>query len=190
MRIAVVIPVKAFHAAKGRLAPALGPAERADLARSMATAVVHAAGQLPVTVVCDDPDVRDWARDLGTSICWSPGLGLNGAVAAGVDQVAAEGRERAVVVHADLPLAHDLRTVIGGPGILLVPDRHGDGTNVIALPTRSGFRFAYGPGSFERHRAEAARLSLPIEIHRDDRLRWDVDNPEDLDHPSGSLRPI
>lgn len=188
MRVAVVIPVKAFHAAKARLAPALEPAERADLARSMATAVVRAAGDLPVTVVCDDPTVRDWARGLGTSVCWSPGLGLNGAVAAGVDSVRAAGAQRAMVVHADLPMARDLSPALGDDGVLLVPDRHGDGTNVISLPSGSGFRFAYGAGSFRRHLAEAERLRLPVTVHGDDALGWDVDHPEDLDHPSGSLR--
>lgn len=189
MRCAVVIPVKAFRAAKARLAPALAPAEREALARTMATTVVRAAGALPVTIVCDDPDVRSWAEDQGASVCWSPGLGLNGAVAAGIDAVRDDGADRAAVVHADLPLASDLTTVLVGDGVLLVPDRHGDGTNVIALPTRCGFRFSYGPGSFERHRAEVARLGLPLRIHDDRTLGWDVDHPEDLDHPNGSLRP-
>ena len=55
MPAAVVIPVKAFAAAKVRLASALTPPERAALARSMAEQVVAAAGTLPVTVVCADP---------------------------------------------------------------------------------------------------------------------------------------
>lgn len=189
MPYAVVIPVKAFRAAKARLAPALAPAEREALARTMATTVVQAAGDLPVTVVCDDPDVRRWAEDQGATVCWSPGLGLNGAVAAGVASVRADGVERAAVVHADLPLARDLTTVLNGDGVLLVPDRHRDGTNVIALPTGCGFRFSYGPRSFDRHRAEAARLGLSLTIHDDRILGWDVDHPEDLDHPTGSLRP-
>lgn len=155
----------------------------------MATTVVRAAGDLPVTVVCDDPDVRRWAEGLGASVCWSPGLGLNGAVAAGLDSVREGGALRAAVVHADLPLARDLSVTLDGDGVLLVPDRHRDGTNVIALPTGCGFRFSYGPGSFDRHRAEVARLRLPLTIHGDRTLGWDVDNPEDLDHPNGSLRP-
>jgi 2-phospho-L-lactate guanylyltransferase len=183
VRAAVVVPVKAFRAAKARLAPALSPAERADLARTMATGVLRAAGDLPVTVVCDDDDVRTWALDLGAAVCWSPGLGLDGAVAAGVASVAADV-DRAVVVHADLPLALDLRPVVGRHGILLVPDRHGDGTNVISLPVDCGFEFAYGPGSFRRHRAEATRLGLPVEVHADAALAWDVDVPGDLDLPA------
>ena len=62
----------------------------------------------------------------------------------------------------------------------LVPDRREDGTNVACVPARTGFRFAYGPGSFARHQAEAARLRLPLRVVREPRLAWDVDVPADL----------
>ena len=185
VQVAVVIPVKAFHAAKLRLAPALSPHARAELAREMATRVVLAAGDLPVTVVCDDPEVRTWATATGASVHWTPGLGLDGAVQAGVDAVGAAGADRALVVHADLPLATGLDHVVGTAGVLIVPDRWNDGTNVIAIPPASGFRFAYGPGSFARHCAEAQRLGLPLQVVDDQVLGWDVDVPADLQLPGG-----
>ena len=186
MRAAVVIPVKGFHAAKLRLAPALSPEARAVLARQMATRVVRAAGDLPVIVVCEDDVVRQWALEAGASVRWTPGLGLDGAVTAGVEAAAEAGADRVVVAHADLPLATGLGHVVGQHGVLLVPDRHGDGTNVLALPTDSGFRFSYGPGSFLRHQAEATRLGLAIDIHTDVELGWDVDLPDDLNLPGGA----
>ena len=63
--MAVLVPVKAFHQAKLRLAPALDQAQRAALAREMATNVVRAAGDLPVAVVCDDDEVAAWAATVG-----------------------------------------------------------------------------------------------------------------------------
>ncbi len=185
VRAAVVIPVKAFHAAKLRLAPALSPEARSVLAREMATRVVRAAGPLPVTVVCDDLAVHEWALEVGAEACWTPGLGLDGAVEAGVAAVSLAGADRVVVAHADLPLATELTHVVGTSGVLIVPDRHADGTNVIALPAGSGFRFAYGPGSFARHRAEALRLGLEVTVVDDKVLGWDVDLPADLDLPDG-----
>ena len=179
-RVAVLIPVKAFADAKVRLAPALGPAERAALARSMAGQVVAAAGHLPVAVVCDDREVADWARGLGVLVVWEPGRGLNGAVEAGVSRVAGLGVEQVIVAHADLPLATELAWVADFDGVTLVPDRASDGTNVACVPTDAGFRFAYGPGSFERHRAEATRLGLGLRVVHDPSLEWDVDIPADL----------
>ena len=186
VRAAVVIPVKGFHAAKLRLAPALSPEARAVLARQMATRVIQAAGDLPVIVVCEDEVVRDWAIEAGATVHWTPGLGLDGAVAAGVEVAADAGAERVVVAHADLPLATGLGHVVGRTGVLLVPDRRADGTNVLAVPAGSGFRFKYGPGSFLRHQAEATRLGLLVEVRADVELGWDVDIPDDLNLPDGA----
>lgn len=185
----MLVPVKAFHEAKLRLAEALDPGARAHLARQMATAVVAAAAPLPVAVVCDDDAVARWAGEVGAEVLWTPGLGLNGAVAAGVARLAERGVERAIVAHADLPHAVELAWVADFDGVTLVPDRHDDGTNVAAVPTGAGFTFSYGPASFARHVAEAHRVGLPLRVVREPRLGWDVDLPDDLRAPDWSLRP-
>ncbi len=88
-----------------------------------------------------------------------------------------------VVAHADLPLAARPGLAVVPDGVTLVPDRHDDGTNVVALPAALGFRFAYGPGSFRHHRAEAARHGLGVRVWRDPPLGLDVDLPDDLARP-------
>lgn len=178
--MAVLIPVKAFGAAKGRLAEVLDAEARADLARSMAAIVVAAAAPLPVTVVCDDDDVDAWARSVGADVVRVEGPGLNRAVQAGMDALAADGVAMVVVAHADLPRATRLDHCAGFDGITLVPDRHHDGTPVAAVPTGTGFRFAYGSGSFAAHVAEAERLGLAWRSLLDPDLAWDVDGPDDL----------
>ena len=178
---AVLVPVKAFSHAKARLASVLDERARAALAREMADNVLAAAHGLPVTVACDDEEVAAWAKSAGASVAWTAGLGLNGAVQAGVDVVAAAGAERVIVAHADLPHARDLRVVAAdSDGVVAVPDRHDDGTNVLSVPAAAGFQFAYGPGSFGRHRAEAQRLGLEFTVQRPADLTWDVDVPADL----------
>lgn len=174
------MPVKAFAEAKIRLAPALGPADRAELARTMAAGVIAAARPLPVAVVCDDVEVARWARAHAALVIWEPGRGLNGAVEAGVTQLGAAGVERVVVAHADLPHAAGLGTLAAHTGVMLVPDRQRDGTNVAVIPAHAGFRFSYGPGSFARHLLEADRLGLPAQVLDDPLLAFDVDWPADL----------
>jgi len=188
-RAAVLLPVKAFSRAKHRLAPVLDPPERAALARTMATIVARAAAPLPVAVVCDDEEVAGWAGSIGAEVVWCPGRGLNGAVGDAVGHLASSGVARVVVAHADLPLATGLAALAPGHGVTLVPDRRDDGTNVLVVPAASGFRFAYGPGSFGRHLLEAARLDLEAHVVRDRRLAWDVDVPADLDTPADPDRP-
>lgn len=180
---AVLIPVKAFSDAKARLSEALDPSARASLAESMATVVVRAAAPLDVWIVCDDDAVAAWATRQGSNVLWKPGRGLNGAVNEGVADLAHLDFDRVIVAHADLPHAEHLAWLAEEEGVTLVPDRHDDGTNVAVIPADSGFVFSYGPGSFRRHEAEAARLDLALHIVRDQRLGWDVDRPDDLIEP-------
>lgn len=178
MRSSVVVPVKSFTLAKTRLAAHLSEPQRRALAQQMAETVLRAAGDLPVTVTCDDEDVAAWARSHGASVAWTPGTDLNGAVAAAV---ASSGVDRVVVAHADLPKARDLAAVVGTDGVVLVPDRRDDGTNVLSVPVEARFPFAYGPGSFARHAALAESLGLAVAVLRPDDLTWDVDGPADLE---------
>lgn len=180
---AVLVPVKAFHDAKARLAPALDAEHRARLAREMATIVVRAASPLPVFVVCDDAAVESWARSVGAQVIWRPGRGLNGAVTDGVASLAAQGFGQVIVAHADLPHALDLAWAAEFEGVTLVPDRRDDGTNVASVPSDVGFTFSYGAASFAAHCAEAERLGLPLRVVREQRLGWDVDVPADLVAP-------
>jgi 2-phospho-L-lactate guanylyltransferase len=177
-----VIPIRAFALGKARLAASLDGAERAALGRRWAEQVVHAAAPLPVVVVSSDPDVRAWAADLALDVLDDPGT-LDGAAAAGRDHLRARGCTRVVVAHADLPRAHDLVRLTrdaGQPVVAVVPCHRDDGSPVLSVPTAVDFRFAYGPGSFRLHAAEARRLGLGLRVVRDADLAFDVDVPDDL----------
>lgn len=180
----MLVPVKAFADAKARLASALSAVDRAALARTMAGRVVAASAPLPVRVACDDLGVAAWAEAVGATVEWTPGLGLNGAVQQGFAALVAEGFDVVVVAHADLPHAVGIRRVATDTdAIVIVPDRRDDGTNVIAVPASAwaaGFSFAYGPGSFARHVAEAERVGYAVRVERVPELQWDVDTPDDL----------
>jgi 2-phospho-L-lactate/phosphoenolpyruvate guanylyltransferase len=182
-----VVPVKDFRSAKGRLAGVLDESARSRLARALAGGVVAAAAPLPVAVVCEDDDVADWARSAGAAVIRTSASGLDDAVAGAVERLAHGGVVRAVVVHADLasPVALTPFSVAVGPDdVLVVPDRHGDGTNLLSVPTGRGFVFRYGPGSADRHVGEAERCGLRPRVVTDEHLGWDVDDPEDLQLPA------
>lgn len=146
----------------------------------MAEHVLAAAHGMPRAVVCDDEEVADWALGQGVLVIWQPERGLNRAVEAGVEHLGGLGAVRVVVAHADLPLAGHLGRIGRFVGVTVVPDRHGKGTNVLAVPTEAGFPFSYGPGSFLRHIAEAHRLGLTVRVVREPGLMHDIDVPRDL----------
>jgi 2-phospho-L-lactate guanylyltransferase len=186
VKLAVLIPVKAFGDAKGRLAPALGQAQRERLAQWTATQVLAACACLQPHVVCDDDEVAAWAASHGASVVREPARGLNAAVEGGVAHLASHAFDHVVVVHGDLPLPASIATVAAGcrdGTVTLVPDRHRDGTNLLAFPLASAFRVAYGPGSFERHVARATDAGLAVHVVDDADLALDLDQPDDLLHP-------
>jgi 2-phospho-L-lactate guanylyltransferase len=177
---ALLVPVKSFAVAKVRLAAALDADERRLLARQLAEGVLEAAGDLDPFVVCEDAEVASWASSRAAGVLYNPGVGLSGAVNAGVAALAERGYVSAVVAHADLARPHGIAEIAIEGAVVLVPDLWQDGTNVACVPTRAGFSFAYGAGSFDRHRSEARRLGLPCVVVHDRRLAADVDVPADL----------
>lgn len=186
MRVAVLVPVKRFSAAKGRLSSVLDDDARARLAEWMASRVLGAIGHHQTYVACDDDDVSAWAVAHGAKVVWGPGLGLNGAVDDGVARIRADGFDHVVVSHADLPRPGALAGVAAADTITLVPDRRRDGTNVMSFPLGSPLAAAYGGGSFQRHLDQAllaAGDGIAVQVRRDSELSLDLDTPDDLTHP-------
>lgn len=199
----VLFPVKSFAAAKVRLAAVLDDGGRQVFAERLATHVVSCAAPLRVAVVCDSPVVAEWATRHGAETIFTPALGLNGAVAAGVQRLRELGADRVLIAHTDLPFARSFDIVLdafddaaakfGSRQIAIaVPDRHGDGTNVMCIPADAAMTFRYGPGSSALHRAAAESIGLRwVELNVPE-LAWDVDTPSDLFAPDapGDATPL
>ncbi len=184
MRLAVLVPVKRFAAAKGRLTGVLEDGDRAWLAEWMATGVLEVVAEIPTFVACDDEHVAEWATRIGAHVIWGAGLGLNGAVDDGVEHITSNGYDHVLVSHADLALPDTLLDVAREGCITLVPDRRHDGTNVMSFPAAHPIRAAYGGGSFTRHLEQALAIgSVPVEVRSDPYLSLDLDTPRDLAHP-------
>ncbi len=184
MRLAVLVPVKRFTAAKGRLTGVLSADDRARLAEWMASGVLDVVAEIPTFVACDDDQVAAWAERMGARVIWGAGLGLNGAVDDGVDHIAASGFDQILVSHADIALPDALLDVACEGSITLVPDRRHDGTNVMSFPATHRLRAAYGGGSFTRHLEQAlAFAEVPVQVRCDPQLSLDLDTARDLTHP-------
>ncbi|MFM7338105.1 MAG: 2-phospho-L-lactate guanylyltransferase [Actinomycetota bacterium] len=186
-RVGVVVPIKAFHQAKERLSDLLTPAERIALTKHCAEQVIRAAQKFETFVVCDDPQVAQWARERSAQVVWQPEVGLNLAVRAGVDFAKSRDKALAIISHSDLPLATNFAALLAdqtddflASSITLAPDRHHDGTNVIVLPTNLDFEFCYGKRSFDAHRRIAEKLGLQLRVIDDASFAVDIDTAEDL----------
>ncbi|MGH9167633.1 MAG: 2-phospho-L-lactate guanylyltransferase [Acidimicrobiia bacterium] len=193
----VAVPVKPFGVAKARLAPVLGSRARSRLGRAVLAHTIQAASAAGgmVAVVTADPGVARWAKAEGVEVVPEDpqlGTGLDGAARSGVAAAGRLGLPWAVV-HGDLPLAEpaDLREVFEAlrQGPVIVPSLE-RGTNVVAA-SLDDFPFSYGPDSFGRHLAAAARLGgAPPRVLVRAPLGLDLDGPRELQaihsHPQGA----
>lgn len=187
----VLVPLKSFELAKSRLGACCSPAERSELTRWMATRVLAATAPLQCVVVCENAAVAEFARDNGADVHWAPGVDLNGALASAIAAVADTGVHRVTIAAGDLPFAHDLGNLdalMDSPlqprEVLLIGDRHDDGTNVMSFATSDPLTPSYGPGSLRRHTDQVRHRGLPLRQLQDDRLCWDIDTPDDLRTPA------
>ena len=184
MRLAVLVPVKRFTAAKGRLTGVLADDDRARLAEWLASGVLDVVAEIPTFVACDDRHVAAWATRMGAQVIWGADLGLNGAVDDGVRHIVAHGFDHVLVTHADLARPDALLDIARPGSITLVPDRRNDGTNVMSFPASHPIEASYGAASFARHLAQAlAWGSVPVEVRSDPYLSLDLDTARDLAHP-------
>jgi 2-phospho-L-lactate guanylyltransferase len=189
-RTIAVVPLRDGHSGKSRLADHLTPQERSEIVTVLAQHVVSTLLRVEVSrvlVVTNDPDFASFALppDPRLDVIPQPAErpGLNAAVTLAHEIARAQGTERLLVVHADLPLLEleDINALLnGGAPLILAPDRAGTGTNALILDTNIlGFRFRFGPGSRSAHLKEAADLGLQTAIVQRPGTSTDLDTAAD-----------
>lgn len=190
-RIAAIIPVGTLEGAKTRLGETLDAEERLDLAERLLGRTIEVALAVEaiadVLVISPDREVLQLAADLGARTLRQRSTGLNAGLTEARDDVVAGDADAIVVLPIDLALVSEraladvLAPVAGGerPIVVLVADRHGTGTNALALRPPDAIDFAFGPDSRAAHRAAAAAAGATYrEI--DSPLAIDIDTPADL----------
>jgi 2-phospho-L-lactate guanylyltransferase len=60
-----------------------------------------------------------------------------------------------------------------------------DGTNALYINPIGSFEFAYGAGSFAKHRTNATKTKARVEICDNSAIGLDLDLPEDLEAVGG-----
>ena len=187
MRTLAILPIKSFGAAKQRLSGLLGNGSRQALAQAMfldvLTSLRRVQGIDAVAVVTADADAETAARRGGVDVLGDPEeSGQSTAVRIGIRHGLALGFERVLLVPGDTPLieAWEIAAVI-------VPDRHGSGTNALLLTPPQAMDPSFGTDSLERHRQAALEAGLSHRIEAVASLMLDVDRPEDLAELSVTL---
>lgn len=177
-QLAIVVPLKDFAIAKSRLRRA-GVPDVEERSRAWAAKVIRASAPRPVYVACESASVARFAEAQGARVLRSDARGLNEAVLLACRTLSSTYRTL-IIAHGDLRDPTGLGTYEPPAPVTVVADHHGTGTNVLAIPGASDFRFAFGPDSARRHVDEALRLGLDYQIIRETPWSYDMDELEDL----------
>jgi 2-phospho-L-lactate/phosphoenolpyruvate guanylyltransferase len=206
MRTAAILPVKRFAEAKQRLGASIADPMRVELARAMVADVIQALAQTALIertiIVTGESSLEVAAREQGALVLEdTPEAGQSAAVGIGVRQALAEGIERVLCIPGDCPaldpaeldrllaIGHDGRddrqagdgsAVREAGEVVIIPDRHGTGTNGLLLTPPDAIEPSFGPGSCARHHALARAAGVACRVERPPSLLLDVDTRADL----------
>jgi 2-phospho-L-lactate guanylyltransferase len=192
-----VLPIKNFTEAKQRLETVLSPGPRRALAESMfsdvLTALRRAKAVEDILVVTRDHGAQQIGGGHGALVLDDDEPGQSAAALLGVRYALDHEYERVLVVPGDCPMLdpRELDALIvrrhETPSAVIVPDRHGTGTNALLLTPPDSLAPAFGPGSCEKHIANAEVAGTTYEVVRVASLALDIDTPDDLEVLRGML---
>jgi len=185
----LVIPLKPFTLAKSRLAGALNPHERKQLAR----ALFMRSEQFFASAFAAMPRLVVTAEREAAALC-SPGTQiLHEAHAEGLDRAAeqarnfayAQGCAQMLIASADIALWRQTEVLellqAGERYDLVIARAHDGGSNALLLRLpASGFAFAYGEHSARAHQQLARQAGLSCCLLDLPLLSRDLDRPADL----------
>jgi len=191
MRTAAILPVKSFTRAKQRLGQSVAAAMRMELARAMVDDVLLALGETDsierIVLVTREQSVAVRARARGAIVIEDTSEdGQSAAVVLGVRRALEEGIERVLCIPGDCPALDpaELESLLSAPSeereVVIVPDRHGTGTNGLLLTPPDAIAPSFGPDSCKRHRALALAAGVPCRLESPASLLLDIDTGADL----------
>jgi 2-phospho-L-lactate guanylyltransferase len=184
-----IVPVKGLSDANRRLNGTLAADERYRLAEALFLDLIV---KLPrsrciddILVVTADPSVARQARWFGRKVLEQKSDdGHSDAAAAGARAAMADGAARVVMLPVDCPTLdiEELDAHVGRSHrtALIVPDRHGTGTNALVLAPPDVFLPVFGPDSCGRHVSRARASGISFALEELESLAMDLDTPEDM----------
>ncbi|HEV7808577.1 MAG TPA: 2-phospho-L-lactate guanylyltransferase [Solirubrobacteraceae bacterium] len=186
-----ILPVKRFGAAKFRLGDELSGGTRRALAEAMVTDVLMALRRTKsvseALLVTSEPAAEAIGRGYGANVLHDgQEAGQSAATLIGIAHAVEQGATRVLLVPGDCPAVDpaELEALLDRPAtgrsVVIVPDRHGSGTNALLLTPPDVIEPAFGPDSREKHERAAAAANVPCTVEHVETLALDVDTSDDL----------
>jgi len=190
MKAVAIITAKRFTSAKQRLAGSIDEELRLRLVEAMLGDVLQAVGEArtvsKILVVTGEGIAADLAVAAGAEVIHDPeDVSHSGAALMGIARAEELGADCVALLPGDCPLLDPkeldrLLTGLPTPFVTVVPDRHGTGTNALALSPPGAIEPAFGEGSCDRHLALARSAEIPHTTEDLPTLALDLDTPADF----------
>jgi len=198
-----LVPLNNLAKAKSRLDPALKAEDRRALMLAMAEDVLAAldgvAGIERILLVSNEPEAGSLLRDRPLEVFYSADHeGLNRELGHAAAYARAQGADRGLILHADLPWLPPgvlQRFIDGCPAgsVCVAGCKLSSGTNALLAPLPLPLPLVFGVNSLQGFREAAAAHGLDLCVIANERLSLDIDSPADLDsllaEPGSTLEP-
>jgi len=190
MSLWAIIPIKPLRRGKSRLATVLSEEERKRLNQNLLIKTITCLKEIreidQILVVSYDPNALSLSRDFGVrTIQEGHHTNINSALRKGTMAALAFKASSILILPADLPNI-DYQAVMGlilkmdkPPEIIITPDRKLNGTNALLMQPVGILDYDFGQWSFRKHIEQAERKKIHVEIYNNDKLAFDLDEPED-----------
>jgi 2-phospho-L-lactate/phosphoenolpyruvate guanylyltransferase len=200
MRTAAILPVKRFSLAKQRLGASVADELRVRLAQAMVADVLRALSRVAAIertiLVTRERSLAEDGHAAGVLLLEDEAeAGQSEAVTIGVRRALEDGFERVLCIPGDCPALDpgELELLLNedrgeppaaqaepGAQVVIVPDRHGSGTNGLLLRPPDAITPSFGPDSCRRHVALARAAGVRYRLARVPSLLLDIDTGADL----------
>jgi len=189
MAVYAITLIKDFRDAKLRLAPAMSPAQRYELAVDLARRALAAASVADnCLAIVGSEEVAKVAAECGVEAVVEPvSKGQNAAAALGIEVATKRGAESVLLLSSDLPLVDGdaVRSLIAAAqnespvAVAAVADGRG-GTNALFVRPPGALPLCFGNDSLRQFQHAAQSLGVQFIAKYDSRLSLDLDEPSDL----------
>ena len=191
MAIWAIVPVKPLRRGKSRLSAVMDRENRLALNRCLLQNTLETLTAIEqieqVLVISRDPQVLALARSYQARTIQETG---NPQLNQALERATLFAKRHAVhgiyIVPADLPLinSYDIQKMLNmadsSPGVIIAPDRHRKGTNVLYVSPPGAISYKFGEDSFQHHCENAQNEGINMQIAEIPALALDLDVPEDL----------
>ncbi len=190
MSLWAIIPIKPLRRGKSRLATVLSEEERKILNQNLLVKTIKCLNEVneidQILVVSYDPNALMISREYGVrTIQEGRHTNINNALRKGTLAAQAFKVSSILILPADLPYidSHAVQGLLSRlsqpPEIVIAPDRKMNGTNALLMQPIGILDYDFGQWSFRKHIEQAERKKIRVEIYNNEKLAFDLDEPED-----------